>query len=94
MPNWDDEFDLDDYNPKKPPPKKPEKPKKKEEDYFDLDEPEEAPNKLPAITPKNAKQSSKSKNNYDFDELEDEVEEVKSPPKPQQIKPSQKSKAY
>ncbi len=21
MPNWDDEFDLDDYNPKKPPPK-------------------------------------------------------------------------
>jgi hypothetical protein len=40
MPNWDDEFDLDDYNPKKAKPKQEKKPKKNDDDdFYDLDAP-------------------------------------------------------
>lgn len=69
MPNWDDEFDLDDYNKKKPPTKpKPQQKINNDDDFFDLDDP--APTKLPTIPAKPAKQApaaQKSKNSYDYE---------------------------
>jgi hypothetical protein len=86
MPNWDDEFDLDDYNPKKPAQKpKPQKKSNNDDDFFDLDDPPPHNSKLPSLSTKPNKQQPppappKSNNNYgDYEEIDEEVEEVKGP---------------